>query len=149
MKNSHRFCTSVLLVGLLSALPLTISWNQITNLDWKLVVAEAATASGKVTAPQLLLQMRRSIVFIADEAKKLKPEDGAHMVPFFKALIKTADDLKALIKASKAHATADYMKALLATAESVGRLNATYDLADSKDKPIRAAMRSTMMLQKP
>ena len=48
--------------------------------------------------------------------------------------------VQALEKASKAHATKDYAKALLATAESIGRLDATYRLARVDDKKIGAAM---------
>ena len=138
MKTAHRIYASLVLGGLLSASPLTLSLNQTGHFTLQ---AEAATEAKKVTGQQLLLEMLKSTVVIADETKKLKPEERAHMVPYLKALSKTIDDINSLDKAVKAHATKDYAKAVLATAESIGRVDATYSLAHSKDKLIGAAMR--------
>ena len=138
MKTAHRIYASLILGGLLSASPLTLSMNQTTHFALQ---AEAATEAKKVTGQQLLLEMLKSIVVIADDTKKLKPEERAHMEPYFKALSKTIDDINSLDKAAKAHATKEYSKAVLATAESMGRLDATYSLAHSNDKLIGAAMR--------
>ena len=141
MKNGQRIYVSLLLGGLLSASPLAIFGDHNTQSAWRLPAAEAAAKPGKVTSHQLMAQIRKSLEIIIDEAGKMKPEEARkHLVPFLKAFVKAADDFQALEKASKAHATKDYAKALLATAESIGRLDATYRLSRVDNKKIGPAM---------
>ena len=141
MKNGQRIYASLLLGGLLSASPITIFGDNGSHSVWTPATAMAAAKSGKVTSHQLMAQMRKSLEIIIDEAGKMKPEEARkHMVPFLDAFVKAADNFQALEKASKAHATTDYTKALLGTAESIGRLDATYRLARVENKKISAAM---------
>ena len=141
MKSSQRIYASLLLGGLLSASPLTIFGDNGPHSVWTPATATAAAKSGKVTSHQLMEQMRKSLEIIIDETSKMKPEVARkHMVPFLDAFVKTADNFQALEKASKAHATKDYAKAVLGTAESIGRLDATYRLAHVENKTISAAM---------